>query len=298
MKRLFVVTVVSFLVISCNSQIPTKKKTDLTSVKSSMLWKIEGNHLKNPAYLFGSMHIVQKRFFHFSDTLKNLILNSDQVIMELGDMPDYSSILPKLMLPEGEVLDTYFRPAQLDSLLDFMEKNLSIPRTMYSATFSKMKPFVLMQLILAKQFEGETESYDMHIMNLAKENKIPIVGLETVEQQLAFFDSIPTKSLINEICVSTQNMDSIQKATIQLQEVYAKGNLDSLAVLMKDTSSILSEFQSILLDNRNINWAEQLKSLLKGKKTFIAVGAGHLTGKSGLIELLRSQGYTVMPIRY
>jgi len=298
MKRLFVVTVVSFLVISCNSQIPTKKKTDLTSVKSSMLWKIEGNHLKNPAYLFGSMHIVQKRFFHFSDTLKNLILNSDQVIMELGDMPDYSSILPKLMLPEGEVLDTYFRPAQLDSLLDFMEKNLSIPRTMYSATFSKMKPFVLMQLVIAKQFEGETESYDMMIMNLAKENKIKLIGLETIEQQLGFFDSIPTKNLINEICQSVQNVDSIQQATIQMQEVYAKGNLDSLAVLMQDSTSNLSNFQSILLDNRNLNWAEQLKTLLKGKKTFIAVGAGHLSGKKGLIELLRAQGYTVTPIRY
>ena len=298
MKRLFIVTVVSFLVISCNSQIPATKKIDSTPVKSSMLWKIEGNHLKNPAYLFGSMHIIQKQYFHFSDTLKNLILNSDQVIMELGAMPDYASIMSKLMLPKGEVLDTYFRPAQLDSLLDLMENKLSIPRTMYSATFSKMKPFVLMQLVLAKQFEGETESYDMNIMNIAKEHNIKLIGLETVERQLAFFDSIPTKNLINEIFQSIQNVDSIQKATIQMQEVYAKGNLDSLAILMQDTTSNLSGFQSILLDNRNINWAGQLKSLLKGKKTFIAVGAGHLVGKNGLIELLRAQGYKVTPVRY
>ena len=298
MKRLFIVTVVSFLVSSCNSQIPATKKVDEASLKSSMLWKIEGNHLKNPAYLFGSMHIVQKQYYRFSDTLKNLILNSDQIIMELGSMPDYTSILSKLMLPEGEVLDTYFRPAQLDSLLDFMEKDLSIPKSMYSITFSKMKPFVLMQLILAKQFEGETESYDMNIMNLAKEYNIKLIGLETVEQQLAFFDSIPTKYLINEICQSTKNIDSIKNATVQMQAVYSKGNLDSLAVLMQDTTSILSDFQSILLDNRNLNWAEQLKTLLKGKKTFIAVGAGHLVGKNGLIELLRAQGYKVTPVRY
>lgn len=298
MKKLFIATVVSFLVSSCNSQIPVTKKVDQASLKSSMLWKIEGNHLKNPVYLFGSMHIVQKQYYRFSDTLKNLILNSDQVIMELGSMPDYTSILSKLMLPEGEVLDTYFRPAQLDSLLDFMEKDLSIPRSMYSITFSKMKPFVLMQLILAKQFEGETESYDMNIMNLAKEHNIKLIGLETVEQQLAFFDSIPTKYLINEICQSTKNIDSIKNATIQMQAVYSKGNLDSLAILMQDTTSILSDFQSILLDNRNLNWTEQLKTLLKGKKTFIAVGAGHLVGKNGLIELLRAQGYKLTPIKY
>lgn len=293
MKKLFLISAVLFLV---TAQSLAQKKAAL---KTSLLWKIESKKANKPSYLFGSMHMIQKKYYHFSDTLKKYILSVDEVVMELGNMPNQMEMLAKLRLPEGETLDKYFRPTQLDSLLDYMENELSIPRTTYSTMLNKMKPFVLMQTLMAKQFQGEMKSYDLHIMKLAKENELPLFGLETIDEQLSFFDKIPYKKLINNICKQAQNSDSTMKATLQLQKIYASRNLDRIAAMIQNNSSMITtDFQNVFLDKRNLNWVKQLKKRLKKKQLFIAVGAAHLIGQNGLIQLLRQEGYTITPIRY
>jgi uncharacterized protein YbaP (TraB family) len=294
-KLIFLALFLGALNTSIYAQINPQKD----SIHSSLLWKIYGNKLNKPSYLYGSMHLIERQYYHFSDTLKNYILSVQQLVMELNEAPNQLAVLNKLKLPEGQTLDAYFRPGQLDSLLTYMEQELSIPRTTYEMMLNKMKPFVLLQLLMSKSFSDKTESYDLSIMKLANDNEIPIIGLETIDQQIGFFDSIPTQVFINNIVKAIKDSVYSSASSDEMQKIYAGRNLDSLAAYMqKEGDALMEDYKNLFIDQRNKNWTKQLLLLLKKKTTFIAVGAAHLIGENGLIQLLRAQGYTLTPIAY
>ena len=79
-------------------------------------------------------------------------------------------------------------------------------------------------------------------------------------------------------------------------QVYKSQQLDSIQLMLNKPEFGVADKMEILLDKRNVNWVKQLKTILPEKNIFMAVGAGHLVGKMGLIELLKREGYTLRPI--
>lgn len=269
-----------------------------TPPESSMLWQIEHDNLTYPTYIFGTMHLINKAYFHFPDDLQKLIKNSKQLVMELDGLPDQKKALEMMRLPDSVVMNDFFSEEHMALIYDFMEQEMKINKVMFDMSFGKMKPFFILQLIAQKQFEGETESYEMSLMSLAKKNKIPMLGLETIEQQIGFFDAIPAKEFGNMIAEYFTNADSLKAQTQRLQEIYRSGQLDTLAKFMVESSPELMEFEDILLTDRNADWIPKIIELIHQKPTFIAVGAAHLAGQNGVLHLLKNKGYKVTPIAF
>jgi uncharacterized protein YbaP (TraB family) len=266
--------------------------------ESSMLWKVERDDLEHPTYILGTMHLIGKEYFHFPEKLEKLVINSKQLIMELDGLPDAAAAAELMRLPDSVKLTDYFSEEEMTLLYGFAETEMKMNKDMFDMTFGRMKPFLLLQLITQKQFEGETESFELTLMSLAKKHKIAAVGLETIEQQIGFFDAIPMTDLASIITSYFENSDSLKAQTKLMQEVYRSGNLDSLARFMVESAPELMEFEDILLTNRNINWVPQVKELIFQKPSFIAVGAAHLAGENGLINLLRKEGFTITPVAF
>lgn len=266
--------------------------------ESSLLWKIEKEGMTTDAYLYGTMHLINKEYFYFPEKLQNLVKKSDVLVMELGALPDYASAMSLMLLPEGESINDYFTEEQMELVYDFMESEMNMNKEAFDLAFGRMKPFIILQLVTSKQFSGETESFELSFTNLAKENEIEIIGLETVEQQLGFFDQIPQSGMGSMITQYFEEKDKMEEETEKLQKIYRAGNLDSLAVFMKETSQELLDFEDILLTNRNKAWIPEIEKIISEKNAFIAVGAAHLAGENGVIELLKKKGYTVQPILF
>jgi uncharacterized protein len=133
-------------------------------------------------------------------------------------------------------------------------------------------------------------------MKLAKENKKEIQGLETMAFQAAVFDSIPYAQQAKELLKTIDSLDAYKRYFDTMVRVYKKQELKEIQNLFTKNEFGMEENQDILLDKRNKNWVKQLKEIMKKESIFIAVGAGHLVGEMGLIELLRKEGYTVRPI--
>jgi len=274
------------------------EKQNETAPESSLLWEVTKEGLSHKTYIYGTMHLIEKEYFYFPESLENLVKKSEVLVMELDGLPDYASAMSLMMLPEGETIQDYFTEEEMNTIYDFMEKEMKMTKEAFDFSFGKMKPFIILQLITAKQFEGETESFEMTLTSLAKKNKLEIKGLETIEQQLGFFDMIPSKDLGNMIITYFEEADSLLIQTKEMQRVYRKGDLDSLAIFMSESAPELMEFEDILLTNRNKAWIPKIIEFIHQKPTFIAVGAGHLAGKEGVLELLRKEGYTVTPISF
>lgn len=274
------------------------EKQNETKPESSLLWEVSKDGLSHKTYIYGTMHLIEKEYFYFPESLENLVKKSEVLVMELDGLPDYASAMSLMMLPEGESIQDYFTEEEMNTIYDFMEKEMKMTKEAFDFSFGKMKPFIILQLITAKQFEGDTESFELTLTSLAKENKLEIKGLETIEQQLGFFDMIPSKDLGKMIITYFDEADSLLIQTKEMQRVYRKGDLDSLAIFMTESAPELMEFEDILLTNRNKAWIPKIIEFIHQKPTFIAVGAGHLAGEEGVLELLRKEGYTVTPLSY
>jgi uncharacterized protein YbaP (TraB family) len=295
MKNLLIAsTSIIALTTFFSCQLFSKEKTP----ESSMLWKIERDDLKHPTYILGTMHLINKEYFYFPEKLKNLITSSQQLIMELEGLPDQAAAIELMRLPDSLSLSDYFTPEEMALVYQFAKEDMQMTKEMFDLTFGKMKPFIILQLITQKQFEGETESFEMTLMSLAKEHKIKTLGLETIQQQIGFFDIIPAKEFGNIIKSYFENADSLKEQTIIMQQIYRSGDLDSLARYMVESSPELMEFEDILLTDRNIAWVPQIVKFIFEKPSFIAVGAAHLAGENGLINLLRKEGFTVTPVAF
>lgn len=261
---------------------------------NSLLWKVEGNGCK-PSYIFGTMHMIEEEYFNMSESLIEKIKSSEAIIMEVGGMPDPLAAMQMMTLDTGTV-HSYFSKEQMATLLEFMDKKLNTDPETFHSVYGKMKPFFILQAISAGFFSENSVSYDLTIMALSKEHNIPLVGLETIEEQLGFFDAIPPAEMAELIMQSVENFEKEKKETQKLMKIYAAQDVEKMIPMMKKQSPEFMKYEDIFLSGRNKNWIPKLKEEFAARHCFVAVGAAHLFGDSGILNLLNAEGYTVTAI--
>lgn len=139
----------------------------------------------------------------------------------------------------------------------------------------------------------EVVVYEMELLKKAIECKKPVFGLETLSEQMGIAAGIYTsKELLNQL----KAKDVYEQMFASMTKAYQKEDLNSLLALVTDPKLMTAETEHIMVAERNHKWADQLDKVLGKEPAFIAVGAGHLPGKKGLIELLREKGYRVNPV--
>jgi uncharacterized protein YbaP (TraB family) len=264
--------------------------------KSSLLWKIEGQGLSAPSYLFGTMHMIEHDYFFFPEKLEKLMLNTEELVMEIDGLPSREESMALLKLKEGSFFD-YFSKEQTDSLLQWASSNLRMKESLFRKTMDSMKPFVFVQLATQWKFIGNMESYERTFEALASTNKIPISGLETAADQMAIFDHLSKEQQTEMVMESIRNPEKIMQQTREMEQLYVDQNIDSMYMMILDHESVIVDEQTTFLDDRNSRWIPLIIQYVKSHPTFIAVGAGHLGGPNGVIRLLQRAGFTVTPIR-
>ncbi|MCO5258581.1 MAG: TraB/GumN family protein [Crocinitomicaceae bacterium] len=263
---------------------------------NSLLWKIEGKDVKKDAYLFGTIHIIDKDKFYFPKELKKIVSSSKQVVLEIANI-NQAEAMKYVILEKGTLFD-FFTPEQKDSIFSWAKSELKMEPNQFKMSYERMKPFVLIQVASQKALIGKTESYDLTIQHLANENKIPSVGLETIAEQMAIFDKMDTikqRNMVMDFICNPHKQDSLM---VNMFDIYLKQNVDAMYQYMQDDGGSLMDAQEDLLDKRNRNWIPKIEALIKEKKTFIGVGAGHLGGENGVLRLLEKKGYRLTPVYF
>jgi uncharacterized protein len=262
---------------------------------SSLLWEIKGPKQEKASYIFGTMHLMDDAHFYFPKKLEKLVSTVDAVCLEIADVR-HTLINPDLLiLKEGSFL-TKLSEMQMDTLCSWAKIQLLMDKDQFISNFSKAKPFLIYQLILQNELPDHLQSQEIKIEEiLATKKKKMTLGLETIESQLALFDSIPTVSQINLIMTELAELSKVLTNFNLTQENYLLQDVDKIhEELMKDIQD--PYFNLKFIDERNAAWVKKIMPLTGNQTVLFAVGAGHLGGKNGLLNLLRKQGYSVKPM--
>jgi uncharacterized protein YbaP (TraB family) len=294
MKNCIVFVCLVYSSIICYAQNDTKIQS--ATNRNSLLWKIEGNGAKDGCYLFGTMHLIEKEFFNFPKKLRKLLTHSELLVMEIPGLSNQLEAMQLLQLPNGSFFD-FFTTEQQDSISKWVEKELHLNKTAFQTIIAHMKPFVFVQLATESQFIGNTESYEQTFESLAQSKKIPVKGLETVNQQIALFDNLSRYEQAEMVMELIRDTVPTGEAVKKLEQLYYTQQIDELYNQLTHEKGIIASKKATFIDHRNVNWIPKIATFISEKRTFIAVGAGHLSGEQGLIQLLENKGYTVTPVK-
>lgn len=261
--------------------------------EQGVFWKISGNGLSRPSYLFGTIHLICEDEFRLGKQLELKLKESKTLILEV-DMDDPSlalSMMAKMHNEGGETITDFLTEEEYEQT-----RSLLMERTgMDIAMLKNMRPFMLMSLIYPNLLECETKSYENELMRIAKSNKMEILGLESVDDQLSIFDQIPLADQYRSFYEYAGDLDKGRQEFKALIRAYSREEIGQLVQMVADSPEY-RDYQDILLDNRNQNWIDPMGELMKKGPVFFAVGAGHLGGEQGLIQLLKYEGYKVTRI--
>lgn len=263
---------------------------------SSLLWEVTGKKVKSPSYIFGTMHLIPNDDFLFPETLKEKVQGSDILVMEIGGLSEQMKAMQLMMLDSGTMFD-YFNNEQLDSLFTYTETELGFDEAKMRMAFGKMKPFVLLQLFTKDAFGENPQSYEMTLEKIAKSNEIEVLGLETIEEQMGFIDGLSVEDQVNMIMETLRSNKDDNSETRKLIDVYLSQDINAIHEYTVSSGMSSPEFEESFLNQRNKNWIAPIKKIIKKNKAFIAVGAAHLGGPEGVIELLKAEGYTLTPVK-
>jgi len=268
--------------------------TEAVSNKS-LLWQISGNNLTKPSYLFGTMHLVCSGDYVWTDKMKECLDKSDKVCFEmnLNDPKVIMQAAEGFMDKGGKKLQEYFTPGQYKILKDYFKDSLRLD----IALFGQMKPMALESMLM--MFDAQCAnpiSYEDSIMKTALDEKKEILGLEEAKEQLDVLDSIPIDTVISELMDEIQNKHKNDSEYLQLTTAYKQQDLPALYALVVNSKDLGDDDMGVFLDDRNKKWIARIEDKIKGQSVFFAVGAGHLLGDNGVINLLRKERYTVEPL--
>lgn len=267
----------------------------VSSAQASLLWKVSGNDLAEPSYLFGTIHIICEDSFMMDERIEQAFASTESLMMEIDfASPGTMQRLQQLMInPEGPYLDEHLDEEQLATLDAYFRDNIGAGLGQVGV----LKPMALNSMVMVAGLPcSETESYEVHFSDEADEHEKPIVALESVEYQMGLFDDIPTSEQVEWLWEIVNERDAAEEQMTDMVAAYADEDLDRLLDIIRDDPQFAGHVE-LFLDKRNENWVAPIREQMHSAPTFVAVGAGHLPGEKGLVTLLRNAGYDVEPVQ-
>jgi uncharacterized protein YbaP (TraB family) len=263
--------------------------------KNTLLYSIKGKGA-HTSYLFGTIHLIADSAFYFPAKVEKTLAKTDELVLEISDISDREKALTMLHLDSGSVFDL-FTPEQADSIVNWGAQSLRMSPEAFRKGFSKMKPFALLQIGAQAMMKGPVRYYELELLSRANANGQKIGGLETMEYQLSLFENLPDSVLRDMILDGLRFPDKALKANREMTALYVSQDVEGLTRLIVGSEE-LSGSTEALIYRRNRNWIPVMTQLMTTRSCFFAVGAGHLGGEQGVIQLLKNAGYTVTPVHY
>lgn len=296
------VMALSISIISCAQKTKSKTpaaKAEINPDNNTLLWKISGNGLAKPSYLFGTIHLLCADDAVLSDNMKKVIAEADEIYLEvdMDNLLEMFGAMSKMKMKGDTTLRDLLTETDYDKVKKFFEeKGSMLPFSM----LEKYKPILAASLLESGSLPcDQTAAMEQIIMAEAKEHDKKIKGLETLAFQAGILDSIPYKLQAEQLVKYVEDADKPKEGETELARMwkaYNEQDLKQLEELLIQSDVGINNYTELLLYRRNSNWVSKLKSLMPESSLLIAVGAGHLPGDRGVINLLRKAGYTLTPM--
>jgi len=266
-----------------------------TPVPHTLLWRISGKGLQKPSYLYGAMHLNDKRLFQFGDSLYHAIESSEGLAIEVNPDEMAAYYVNQLFdqLESGKKLQDLLGKEYFASHKKALAKKFGKP----AEDIKAMDVFKEKNKWMGEYFrKGEMPTFmDAYLYNIARRQGKWSGGIEDIGDQTGLMEDLVDQSDVNYLLHSDDAEQVRGSSEIEkMVRLYTAQDLEGIQRLTDDGST--PEVKDKLLLHRNVKMARRIDSLSAIRSMVFAVGCAHLPGDSGIIDLLRKKGFTVEPV--
>jgi uncharacterized protein len=282
---------------------------------NGLLWRIKKENLPD-SYLFGTMHVTDMRVLNLPANAQAAFEKSTSLIIETTDVLDPAKA-SAAMLKRPELMN-FTDGTNLEQLipaddLDMVKAELS-KRGMPLGAVKMFKPWMLAAMLATPSCEAKRKSEGIEILDISLATRAeiaekPVLGLESMEEQISAMASLPMKDHINGLVETLRMADLTDDMFETMIALYTEGNTARMmpalgaALEAKTGKSELPDleaqaaFEEKMITNRNTVMATRLPEKLAKGGAFVAIGALHLAGELGVIQQLRDAGYALEAVK-
>lgn len=262
---------------------------------SALFWSISKQG--EPAgFLLGTIHSEDPRVVDFSVELMERVTSNQVYAMEMvPDLPTLQQLTDYLHYQDGTTLESHIGAERYRRVREALE-DYKIPRD----GVAMMKVWAVMITLSAPP--PKTGFFmDFSLSLRAAGAGLDVVALETLEQQLSFLEDMPLEQQLTLLDQALDETSKVREVHTQMVDSYLEGDLTALVAMTDEQmGTVEPELKAYFMlhgvEKRNLNMLNSLLLQMQEKRVFTAVGALHLPGPMGLVQLLRDQGYTVEPL--
>ncbi|WP_290796692.1 TraB/GumN family protein [Flavihumibacter sp. UBA7668] len=262
----------------------------------TLLWEINGKGLPKSSYIFGTMHVLCAAEEMMSDSLVAAISKSEQVFFEIDmDNPgEMLGVFKYIRMKDDKKIADLLSPDEYQRVKEYFSNNKTVlPLSM----MERFKPYFVAAMLSESKMPctSKTGMEELIMRQAKKEGKL-ISGLESIAFQASVFDSIPYSEQAKELLKTIDEEAKQDSFTNRMAEIYRSQDLDQIEKLTLEEEGGVSSYLELFLFGRNANWIAPMEAAMKNQSVLFAVGAAHLPGEKGILNLLRKAGYTIRPV--
>ena len=282
------------------------------SANAQLLYKISGNGLKEASYVVGTYHLAPASFADEIRGMKEAFASVEQVYGEVDMLSEQAAqmkMMQAMMLPEGKYIDDMFTAEEMERINAYVRQAMGMELTspMLREQLGRMRPSVLAMQLTLLEFMKVTPNFnpndliDSHFQKEARKRGLAVGGFETVEFQMELLYGETTddeeREALLKVVDDKEALLAEMKAMTEAYFSFDMKGIHALTVKSVTTGEMTPEEFAEMITDRNRRWVEAMPAIMEDKPTLFVVGAGHLPGDEGVLELLKAQGYKVKAVK-
>ncbi len=264
------------------------------------MWSLDGE--RNRVYLLGSVHLLRAGDHPLPAAIDAAYAEAETIVMEV-DMDDIDPVAAQQqltamgLLPEDQSLAQVMGP-ELYAQAESFAGALDIPLAMLARTEPWLAAMTVEQLTLARIGFNPQYGVESHLTRKAAADGKPVVGLETVREQLELLDGMSLEAQRALLLTSLEESAGMEQVMDEIVQAWRYGDLEYLeSELLADMQRYPELYRAIVAD-RNHRWVSAIEAFTQEQDDYlVVVGALHLIGEDGVPALLEARGYELVRVR-
>jgi uncharacterized protein YbaP (TraB family) len=263
------------------------------------MWKMADRDTS--VYLFGTVHVLPKDLVWRTPLMDKAIAQSSDLVLEVGNLDDQAAISGAFMKlaisPNLPPLAKRIPPKKLAGLNKLI-KDAGIPPALLDKLETWAAGLTLASAALTKLDVDPNSGADRQLSLVFKAAHKPVIGFETGEEQLGFFDTLPESEQRTFLVGMVDEQGNAKDEFAKMIAAWKRGDEREIALSFDDEAKMSAALTEALLYKRNANWTNWLSERMKKPGTImVAVGAGHLAGNGSVVALLKKRGFVVTRVQ-
>ena len=282
---------------------------------AQLLYKVSHKNLAKPSYIVGTYHLAPASFIDSIPGAKAAldavdVVCGEVVMSEMESRESQKKVMEAMTLPDGKSLTDVLTADEMQSLNAYMDKllGMNLDNPLLKSQMGKMTPMALSTQLQVVQYMKLTPGFnpmkliDVHFQKVAKKAGKTVAGLETVDFQIETLYKGTTLERQKQQLLCMVDNDGYY--ALQMKELSAAYFAQDMQALLEITDEKMGNLcdstpqeEEALIYGRNAAWVEKMPAMMGEASTLFVVGAAHLPGEKGVLELLKAKGYTVEAVK-